>query len=309
MANRVLLGDIGSGNYGLKISKPGFDVTTTADKNLLFNSEKGRTGQIYAGAAGLNFVDSTSDQEAEIRGTTNAYQSWNVGTPVNHSGKKIIIDGTTVTLATTTTYFGSTYTTVANMVTDINNANISNVTAYTSTLSSLDHRLKLRKTGSDMVISYPSSNSLENVVGIPPGTVDYPDLASNGVNYLTASGNTKPSLGYVPLIMLTETVNGVKETADEYGDLEVFEIISRVNLWETTASHMYPARAEADLQSIQMSSGGGEAQEVNQGTEIGNPTSKGREYFDDAIDSKMSNAQFFVLRVPCAYGYMTSSYF
>ena len=50
MANRVLLGNLGSGNFGLKVSKKNVDVTTAADKDLLFNSNLDRSGQIYAGA-------------------------------------------------------------------------------------------------------------------------------------------------------------------------------------------------------------------------------------------------------------------
>ena len=51
MANRVLLGNLGGSSYGLKISKEGEDVLTTAAKNLVFDSTKPRTGQIYAGGS------------------------------------------------------------------------------------------------------------------------------------------------------------------------------------------------------------------------------------------------------------------
>lgn len=37
MVNRIILGNLGS-TYGLKVSKPGFDVTSTASQNLLFDS-------------------------------------------------------------------------------------------------------------------------------------------------------------------------------------------------------------------------------------------------------------------------------
>ena len=37
MANRILLGDIGS-TFGLKVSRAGTDVTTGADKDMLFGS-------------------------------------------------------------------------------------------------------------------------------------------------------------------------------------------------------------------------------------------------------------------------------
>ena len=37
MVNRIILGNLGS-TYGLKVSKPGFDVTSTTSQNLLFDS-------------------------------------------------------------------------------------------------------------------------------------------------------------------------------------------------------------------------------------------------------------------------------
>ena len=60
MANRVLIGKMGS-DFGIKVSKEGFDVTTTADKNLLFDSTSRRTGLVYAGATGLTLNDSADN--------------------------------------------------------------------------------------------------------------------------------------------------------------------------------------------------------------------------------------------------------
>ena len=60
MANRVLIGKMGS-DFGIKVSKEGFDVTTTADKNLLFDSTSRRTGLVYAGGAGLSLGDSAQN--------------------------------------------------------------------------------------------------------------------------------------------------------------------------------------------------------------------------------------------------------
>lgn len=37
MVYRIILGNLGS-TYGLKVSKPGFDVTSTTSQNLLFDS-------------------------------------------------------------------------------------------------------------------------------------------------------------------------------------------------------------------------------------------------------------------------------
>lgn len=297
MANRILLGDIGS-TFGLKVSRAGTDVTTGADKDMLFDSTKNRTGQIYAGGAGLNFVDDTSDQEAYVRGSVNRYGTA-FANPVNLTGKKIIIDGTTVTLSTSTTSFGVTFTTVDNMKADINAASITGVTAFRSTLGSTDYRLGLRKTGSDMVITYPSSNSLETFVGIAGGTYDYPELSSTGVNYLTASG--KPGLGYIPLIVLSEQHGGGYE--GEEADEEIYESVNRLSLFKTTSTSMHPVAATANLPSDQSSNG----------TSVGAPVGVGRGYtYNDADyvqETEMINASFFVLRIPCAYGYMTSTYF
>ena len=297
MANRILLGDIGS-TFGLKVSRAGTDVTTGADKDMLFDSTKNRTGQIYAGGAGLNFVDDTSDQEAYVRGSVNRYGTA-FANPVNLTGKKIIIDGTTVTLSTSTTSFGVTFTTVDNMKADINAASITGVTAFRSTLGSTDYRLGLRKTGSDMVITYPSSNSLETFVGIAGGTYDYPELSSTGVNYLTASG--KPGLGYIPLIVLSEQHGGGYE--GEEADEEIYESVNRLSLFKTTSTSMHPVAADANLPADQSSNG----------TSVGAPVGVGRGYtYNDADyvqETEMINASFFVLRIPCAYGYMTSTYF
>lgn len=49
MANRVALGKLDSTNYGLRVSKEGENVLTTAAKNLVFDSTVTRCGQIYAG--------------------------------------------------------------------------------------------------------------------------------------------------------------------------------------------------------------------------------------------------------------------
>ena len=300
MANRVILGKRGT-DYGVFVSKAGQNVLTCADKDMLFDSTKNRTGQIYGGGAGINFVDSSSDQEAYVRGTSNLFSAALINQG-NLSGKKIIIDGTTVTLSSTTSYLQYTWTSVDDIKDDINAASISGITAFRSTLSSTDHRLGLRKATSDMVISYPASNSLETIVGISAGTYDYPDLASSGVNFLTASGTTKPNLGYVPLVVLAEQVGGGYEGEIESDD--TFESVNRLSLWKTTSSTMHPVGGKAEPPSSV----------TTNGTFVGNPVFVGREYgynenLEGEVETNMVNANFFVLRIPCAYGYMTSTYF
>jgi len=297
MANRILLGDIGS-TFGLKVSRAGTDVTSGADKDMLFDSTKNRTGQIYGGGAGITFVDSSSDQEVYVRGSVNRFGTAFIN-PVNLTGKKIIIDGTTVTLSTTTTSFGVTFTTVDNMKADINAASISGVTAGTSSLSSTDKRLRLEKINSDMVISYPASNSLETFVGIAGGTYDYPELSTSGINFLTGGASNKPNLGYIPLVLLSEQhAGGYEGEADE-----IYESVNRLNLFKTTSSTIHPVAAQASLPADQSS----------QGTAVGAPVGIGRfyEYSDGDYpqETEMVNANFFVIRIPCAYGYMTTTYF
>jgi len=305
MGNRVLLGNRSTGGYGFYVSKSGQNVLTCADKELLFDSRTSRTGQIYAGANNLSFVDSSSDQEATVRGTTNRFSS--LISRVNLTGKKIIIDGTTVTLSTSSTSFGVTFTTVDNIVTDINAASISGITASRSTLSSTDHRLRITKTTSDMVITYPASNSLETLVGIAAATYDYPDLSSNGVNWISSSGTTKASLGYIPLLILSETNSGAYDFEESDGDEEFMESVSRISLWRTTATHMYPASADANLPHV--SAGNNPIARLDRATDLGAPTNIGRDYYADDVDNSMTNASFFVLRIPCGYGYMNSTYF
>ena len=294
----------GDPEFGMKVSKAGVDVTTATNKQLLFNSAQTRTAQIYAGANALNFYESTTATNPEAVGSTNVISSY-----TNHSGKKIIIDGTTVTLSTTTTGLGGTsYTSVANMVTDINNANITGITANQRTISASDHRLRITKTASNgaMVITYPTSNSLETVVGINAQTYAVGLLSTNGINYLTATGQTKAGLNYIPLITLSENLSGQGFNGqDEENEDFAYEEIDRLSLWETTNSHMYPVSADADGPSPTDSN-------ANQTTfSVGTPVNRGRSYaqIEDEIEAGMLNASFFVLRIPLGYGYMTSTYF
>lgn len=49
MANRILLGER-SGQYGLWVSKPGFNVATTGPENMLFSSGEGALQALHTGA-------------------------------------------------------------------------------------------------------------------------------------------------------------------------------------------------------------------------------------------------------------------
>jgi hypothetical protein len=57
MANRIAIGQVSSGVYGIKISKPGYDVLTAADENLLLDTNSNfsrvlQMGQLVFNAGG-----------------------------------------------------------------------------------------------------------------------------------------------------------------------------------------------------------------------------------------------------------------
>ena len=306
MANRVLLGNRTTGGHGLYVSKSGQNVLTCADNQLLFDSRKSRTGQIYAGAIAINFVSNSNAVKPSVVGTTNIFVNFATGT--NLTGKKIIIDGTTVTLSTTTTQGGNTFTSAANIVTDINAASISNITANIRTISSGNQRLRILKnsTTNDLVISYPSSNSLETTVGISPETYQVGKLDTSGINWITGSGAIKASLGFVPLILFTERNMGELDS-EAQSDGEVFSLVSNTSLFESTQTHCIPVSAEASQPSSDgTGTGGNNAAVFSQET-----PSAGRFYEGgaDEEDYECKNATFYVLRIPCAYGYMNNTYF
>ena len=178
MANRVVLGKLPDGNFGLLVSKPTQNVLTTASKNLLFDSRLNRTGQVYAGA--------------------------------------------------------------------------------------------------------------NNIASI----------GASGDNFLTT--NSKSSLGYIPLVIVSEKNKGerILLTADTSVD-EFF--LDNVSIWKTTTSTFTPAEARANPDD-----GGtldndtpADGRTYQAGTSGSPPTS-----FLNAL-----NVSYFVLRIPCAYGYMTTSNF
>lgn len=301
----------GDPEFICKVSKTGVDVGSASNKQLLFDSDKVRTAQIYAGAAGINFVNSSTQTNPTVRGSVNSDFPPPTNQRTNMTGKKIIIDGTTVTLSTTTTGGGLTFTTTANMVTDINAANITGITANVSTISASDKRLRLVKTAANgaMVISYPSSNSLESFVGINATTYPVKIVGSVGVNYLTSTGSTKAGLNYIPLITLAEKITGqdADSTTNDDGDETAIESITNLSLWETTNSHMYPVSGDADGPSPE-----GDSSANQSSFSVGTPTNRARNYNileDSDIDVQCENCSFFVLRIPLGYGYMTSTYY
>ena len=59
MANRVLLGNRG-GTYGLFVSKPGSNVVSCDDEDLMFDSRKGKFAQVLANQNGTGSSQSVT---------------------------------------------------------------------------------------------------------------------------------------------------------------------------------------------------------------------------------------------------------
>ena len=113
-------------------------------------------------------------------------------------------------------------------------------------------------------------------------------LNDSADNFLTTG--SKASLGYIPLVISVEKNMGARFESDGSESVDIDEI----SLWKTTTSTYTPCTAET------LGSGGNGY--------IG--PQNGRSY--DQISSTNENAinvSYFVLRIPCAYGYMTSTYF
>jgi len=267
VANRVLLGDIGSNNFGLKVSKHGVDVDSATSKQLLFDSTVNRIGAIYAGGVDITY-GALSDY---FRFQTGALYQLS-----NQVGNKIIINGTTVTISSATN-FG--YTSTNDLVNDINAANITGVTA-----SAVSIALKIQGSSSisSLTIAYPATNSLQSHLNLAPATLNAPVTETTGTNFLT-TGN-KTSLGYIPLVVFSERNKGELDIDD--GDASYW--FQERSFFKTTTSHFVPATMTVD----------------NDGPNDGRNYDNTANSVEDA-----RNVSFFVLRIPCAYGYMTSTYF
>ena len=107
--------------------------------------------------------------------------------------------------------------------------------------------------------------------------------STSGQNFLTTSN--KASLGYIPLVIHTEDKKGEKDTID--GDEEFYE--SNTALMGTTLTTITPKSMEGSVSS----------QTSALGTAVTSRDSS----------SACTNLRFMVLKIPCAYGYMTSANF
>lgn len=114
-------------------------------------------------------------------------------------------------------------------------------------------------------------------------------LNDSADNFLTTG--SKPSLGYIPLVISVEKNMGERFEGDgsEYVDID------EISLWKTTTSTYTPCTARTLNGAASIEYAG---------------PSNGRNYDQIAsTDENAINVSYFVLRIPCAYGYMTSTYF
>ena len=114
------------------------------------------------------------------------------------------------------------------------------------------------------------------------------NLGDSADNFLTTG--SKPSLGYIPLVVVSEKNVGERfDNNEEYTD--------QVSLWKTTTSTITPATGRVGSGSVS-------------GVLSGNTPSDGRAITNvSTAQEDALNVSYFVLRMPCAYGYMTSTYF
>ena len=119
------------------------------------------------------------------------------------------------------------------------------------------------------------------------------NLGDSSSNFLTTS--SKANLGYIPLVCISEKNNGDLDAYSGSGTEEFF--VSNRSTWEYTSSTILPVTFEPSLGT---SSGTMESKNIDDGR---NYPSIG------SANEDATNVYYMVLRIPCAYGYMTSTYF
>ena len=113
-------------------------------------------------------------------------------------------------------------------------------------------------------------------------------LNDSADNFLTTG--SKASLGYIPLVISVEKNMGARFEHDGSESVDIDEI----SIWKTTTSTYTPCTAET------LGSGGNGY--------IGPQDGRGYDQISNGNENAI-NVSYFVLRIPCAYGYMTSTYF
>ena len=157
--------------------------------------------------------------------------------------------------------------------------------------------LYVSKAGSDVLTCAPKDLLFDSRQGVGSGLVYAGGqlgslTASVGKNFLTTG--SKQGLGYIPLVITAEAIGGTWGESGGGGLSSEAWDQSRVDIFATTATHIYPMQYDAD-------GGGSHARRTSSGSP---PAGYSRGDSQACVD-----LAFVVLRIPCAYGYMNSTYF
>ena len=122
---------------------------------------------------------------------------------------------------------------------------------------------------------------------------------TQGLNYLTVTGVRKGSLGFIPLVIHVEKNAG--EFEEFFGDGSDL-YVSDIGMMESSGVLICPVTYEPDNNT---------SDTIPFTTTITAATpTRGRNYSGIASSQEdCLNCSYYVLRIPCAYGYMTSTYF
>lgn len=122
---------------------------------------------------------------------------------------------------------------------------------------------------------------------------------SQGLNYLSVTGIRKAQLGFIPLVIHVEKNIGEFEDFAA-GDRDIY--VSDIAMMESTATLICPVTYEPENDTND--------QTPNTSVISAATPTRGRNY-DGLTTAKEDclNCSYYVLRIPCAYGYMTSTYF
>ena len=116
---------------------------------------------------------------------------------------------------------------------------------------------------------------------------------SSGFNFLTGTGSTKANLGYIPLVLTREDASGDDDVSSSSND---FTYIDNVSFFKTTSTHIRPTAMNVNISGLSSS-------------QLTNGTWTALDGASRSQTKACTNLKFYVLRIPCAYGYMNSTYF
>lgn len=116
---------------------------------------------------------------------------------------------------------------------------------------------------------------------------------TSGFNFLTATGSTKANLGYIPLVLTREDASGDDDVSASSND---FTYIDNVSFFKTTSTHIRPTAMNVNISGLSSS-------------QLSNGTWTALDGASRSQTKACTNLKFYVLRIPCAYGYMNSTYF